>query len=275
MSDFVLVHDFVEYPGYFLVPESPRGVLVFVHGVGDHIGRYTHFAKYSAERGFAFYGIDLPGHGLSAGIRGQIGSEEEIFILLQELVRYAKAEQPELPLYMMGHSMGGLLVLTKRMKYDAKEVKAYIASSPWLELVRNGGPMMRKLAIALARLQPNLTMDNGIVPSMLYTPSPEIPDTASKDPLRHTRISASTAAQCFKWSEKVLSTANKPGKPFYLLHGSADPICSVQGSRKLARAAAECTYQEWANLKHETLNEASWREVADGILSWLDAQEPD
>lgn len=273
MLEFVLNHENVEYPGYYADIEDCRACMVVVHGIGEHFGRYRRFGDYMAEHGVAIYGIDLPGHGKSAGIRGQTGNREEVHQIIDALLKHVKIENPGSPVFLMGHSMGGNIVLSYRLS-RGKECVPTIVSSPWLQLVENGTPMHHLAIRALSLVFPNYTLNNGIKSDSLFTPSESIP-SSERDPLMHSLITPKTAADCFKWANIVLKRAPEPGTPIYLMHGSADTICSVEGSRTLAaRCGDECTYREWDGLKHEMLNESTWRDVAGELISWINGHIP-
>ena len=105
----------MEYNGYYSKAEKPLGAIAVLHGIGEHFGRYEKFADYMARRGYSVYGIDLPGHGKSPGIRGQIGKRDEFYGLVDTLLDHVRHEEPGVPKYLMGHSMGGNLALSYRI----------------------------------------------------------------------------------------------------------------------------------------------------------------
>ena len=104
-------------------PENPpKGVIVLVHGLGEHSGRYrTHFADYFTNEGFSILTFDLPGHGKSSGKRGHIKEYEDFNKLLSAGISHAKKKYPTLPIFLYGHSLGGLIAL------DYSIQKVYLA----------------------------------------------------------------------------------------------------------------------------------------------------
>lgn len=273
MKSFILSYEGVEHQGYFEKAEKPQAAIAVIHGVGEHFGRYGRIARYLAERGCSVYGVDLPGHGKSPGIRGQIGKREDVYGLIDELISYMAREEPEVPLFLMGHSMGGNLVLSYRLAREESKLKAYIVSSPWIRLVDFPTFLSRIFSVIASIIVPNLPLDNRIKQEKLYTPAREPLEGAKPDHLYHHFITPSTAAGCFKWAKLVLKNAAVKRKPVYLIHGSKDEICAVEGSRQFAAAAGEqCTYREWEGLKHELLNEECWTDVADELLDWIRMQ---
>jgi len=272
MKKFVLKHENVEYQGYFAEAGKPKASIAVLHGIGEHFGRYERFAHYMAEHGCSVYGIDLPGHGKSPGIRGQIGKREDFYNLVDELASYVKNEVPGVPMFLMGHSMGGNLALSYRLARKETHFKAFIISSPWIKLAGAPSLLAHFISLIAALVAPNLTIDNRIKADKLFTPSDEVSDEAKPDNLCHPFITPRTAADCFKWARIILKNAAVERRPVYLMHGSADSICSVEGSREFAAAAGDmCTYREWEGLKHELLNEV-WKDVANEILVWIEMQ---
>lgn len=273
MYEFAIKHENVEYQAYNVKSVNPKAAIVVIHGIGEHFGRYGRFASYIAQRGYSVFGIDLPGHGKSPGIRGQIGHREDVFRLTDSVISYITEQNPGLPIFLMGHSMGGNIVLSYRLRGKDPQIKAYIASSPWIKLTNMSSAASYFLAMAAAMCSPNLKLKNGVKNENLFTPSDIVTADAMPDMLCHPFITPRTAAGCFKWAKLILKNAGATRKPVYLMHGSGDGICSVEGSRAFASGAGKsCTYREWEGLKHEMLNEARWKEVADEILVWLATQ---
>ncbi|MDL2288366.1 alpha/beta hydrolase [Oscillospiraceae bacterium OttesenSCG-928-F05] len=268
MTGFALEHDFVEYNGFFARPEMPRAAVCILHGIGEHSGRYGRFGDYMAEKGIAVYGVDLPGHGLSPGIRGHIGKRSEFYGFVEGFLTHAAEENPGVPLYLMGHSMGGNLALSYRLEHDDPRVTAYIIASPWLRLKHPPTFFTKGLIPLLATLRPALTMRSGLKSG---TYRPEADGSGTRDPLIHGLITPRTAHDCFKASDRILARAGEPGKPVYLFHGTEDGICSIEGSRLFAAAAGRkiCTFRAWKGLRHETLHESVWTDVADGVAGYI------
>ncbi len=270
MTEFVLEYDNVEYPGYSVKLKDARAVVVFIHGIGEHYGKYDRLAKYMASSDISTYGIDLPGHGKSSGIRGQIGPRKYLHLIIDKLVEVVRAENPDIPLLLMGHSMGGNIALSYRLDRQNTKLTAFIVSSPWIKLVNKDTPFYRAIAKVASLLIPNYAMDNGIKSEDLYTPSDKVSPRNERDPLIHSLITPRTAADCFEWGKRVIDEADAPRRPVYLMHGSGDKICSVEGSRMFAKGCGSmCTYREWEGMQHELHNEARWGEVVDELIAWI------
>ena len=271
MMEFTIKHENIEYSAACAKAENPKAAMVVIHGIGEYFGRYERFSHYMADHGYSVYGIDLPGHGRSPGIRGQIGKREDVYTLMDSLVSYVTQENPGKPVVLMGHSMGGNIALSYRLRGRDDAIRAYVASAPWLRLANMPSTASYCFAVIAAMVAPNAMIKNGVKNENLFTPSNAVPVESMPDKLCHPFITPRTAAGCFQWAKKILRNAGAECKPVYLMHGSSDGVCSVEASREFAAAASKsCTYREWEGLKHEMHNEARWKDVADGIIAWLD-----
>src|SRR5262249_41899882 len=94
------------------IPERVRASVVLVHGFGEHSGRYEHVGQWLAERQFAVHAYDQRGHGRSAGRRCHVDRFDEYLDDLAAVLDDVRAKAPEHPLFLIGHSMGGLVVAT-------------------------------------------------------------------------------------------------------------------------------------------------------------------
>lgn len=268
MSEFTLTYENVEYPGICERAEAPVASLLLLHGIGEHVTRFSRVFSFFAERGISVYGFDLPGHGMSPGIRGHIGKRTEFFRMIDEAISIVRAETPDVPFFLMGHSMGGNLALSYRLLRREAPIAGYVISSPWLVLGNPPGRFSQTFLPLLAKIAPHMTLDSGVRPELLYTPSEEVPP--EKSPLVHPLITPLTAYESFGWAKKILEMADVDRPPVYLFHGTDDGICDVDGSRAFAKAAGSlCVFREWTSLKHETLNERKWRDVAGGAADWV------
>ncbi len=251
--------------------KEPKGVIVLIHGVGEHAGRYQHVGTRLAEAGFSVYGVDLPGHGRSAGKRGHVGGSYEIVKIVDTVIIYAKKECPGVPVIVFGHSMGGNIALMYRYyRREETEVTAYVSSSPWI-MVNNPTLVKhyRKLVFA-AQLLPKLTISSGagVTDGALCVN----PVRGAPDALCHSKISLQTGVERERDARMLVHNAEL-GKPVYLFNGDADSVCLPEGAHLFRdKAGRICTYREWQGLGHECMNEACWEEVVDAVIAWIETQ---
>ena len=169
---------------------TPRGTVLLVHGLGEHMGRYPHVAAHLNRWGFAVRGYDHYGHGLSSGPRGGLPSDTRLLDDVSRLVDNTRTQMPAgSSLILLGHSMGGGAV-GRFVSLNPGKVDALVMSSPALDPGLNA---FQKLLLAtLPVIAPNLRVGNGL-DAQLICHDPAVVRAYLADPLDHDRISARLA----------------------------------------------------------------------------------
>lgn len=253
----------------WLTEKTPKALVLIVHGLGEHCGRYTHVAEIFNENGFQVYSFDQRGHGKSEGKRGHTPSPQHLIDDIAAAIQYACHDSEDaLPIFLYGHSLGALEVLYYGVKED-DALKGIIATSPPLDL--SGTPeSKKKLAKFLNPLLPGLVMPNGLDSNAL-SHDVEVVKAYQDDPLVHDRISVRLGMFMFTGAEEVLAGAKTWHYPLLLMHGTEDPICGIKGSdaffEKLPQG--DFTYKRWEGLFHETHNEPEKAEVIQTMVDWI------
>ncbi len=212
------------------LPPDPERALVLVHGLAEHSGRYEHVGAWFAARGCAVHAFDLAGHGRSAGTRCHVRRFGDFHDDLEVLLALVRAEHVGLPTVLVGHSMGGLIVASFLVE-RRPELKAAVLSAAALALAADA-PRVRLLVGRLLRfVAPRLAFATGLDPDGLSR-DPEVVRAYREDPLVSTRITTSLAAEVVAAIERTAPIAARVAVPLLLLHGEADPICPVEGSRR-------------------------------------------
>ncbi len=248
-----------------------RGMVVLVHGLGEHAGRYDHVARRLNAWGFAVRGYDQYGHGDSNGVRGALPQHHRLIEDLADIVESARRRiGGKLPLILLGHSMGGL-VAASFVARELLPVDALVLSSPALA-TRLGGVQKLMLAV-LPRLAPNLTVSNGLDPQYL-SHDPAVVAAYRADPRVHDRISARLARYIAEEGPYVLARAPRWKVPTLLMYAGQDRLVDPAGSRAFARAAPPgvVTAHCFAQMYHEIFNEADAYDVFAQLRQWLDAR---
>jgi alpha-beta hydrolase superfamily lysophospholipase len=246
-----------------------RGVMLLVHGLGEHAGRYERVAQRLNQWGFDVRGYDHFGHGESGGDRGALSSDERLVDDLGEMVEAARTRTPDgLPLILLGHSMGGLVAA----KYAARHpstVDALVLSSPALATRVNG--VQRLLLRTLPRVAPELRVGNGLDTRWL-SHDPEVERAYRADPLVHDRISARLARFIAEGGPQVVAQAPAWKVPTLLMYAGDDRLVDPAGSRAFAAAAPSSvvTARCFDGLYHEIFNEVDPQPVFDTLRGWLD-----
>jgi acylglycerol lipase len=247
--------------------DNPSGVIVLVHGIGEHIGRYSHWAERFKSENFASTGLDFPGHGRSDGKRGRIKNIKVLHEAIDNVLKTAGRTYPGLPLFIYGHSLGGGLVLEYLLK-NKPQVKGAIITSPGLKLAFD--PPKSKLALVsvLGLLAPGMVLSSGLDTSHL-SHDQSVVDAYNKDPLVHDRISLGFYSGIMSSARYSLSQAAELKTPTLILHGSADMICSPDGSREFCAKASNAELRIWEGGFHELHNEPFRDEVFRFIIDWI------
>jgi len=250
--------------------EKARAVLVLVHGLGEHIQRYQHVADKLNARGIALLGFDQQGHGRSGGKRGVINSTEGLMEDITRAVTLTKEMYPGLPIFLYGHSMGAVEVLYYGL--NGPEIPTgIIATSPSLDTASMSAAQ-RALVRLLKNVLPQLAVNNGLpIDGLSHDPTSN--QAYREDPLVHPKASIRLAAFMMEAAEDVMGKVNDWNVPLYLAHGSADPICPVNGSDQFAeRLGSKVTYKRWDGFYHETHNEPEKDVVIAAMLDWVEGQ---
>ena len=259
----------VPFSAYQNEVEGASSALCIVHGVGEHFTRYQEMADMLGARGYNVYGMDLYGHGTSPGSRGYIGSREDFCGQITALVEYAASRMKGKPVFLMGHSLGGLLVLYYRLKFPDCLVRGFALCSPWLGLTHTYSQSDIRDFQKIVDADPLAVHDTDISPKKLFTREKDrkIP----RDPTMHPYIAYKNLLERLADIETVFEYAHEKRRDTYIFVGSEDPICDIQKTMEWAKRQGEgCTVRVWEGLKHEPWNEPSRAEVIGELADWLD-----
>ena len=247
-----------------------RGVVLVVHGLGEHAGRYDELARVLNGWGFAVRSYDQYGHGESDGIRGGLPHANRLLDDLADLVESTRVRNPGLPLIVVGHSLGGL-VAASFVARTLHAVDGLVLSSPALAL--RLGPVQRLLMAIVPRIAPNLTVGNGLDPQYL-SHDRRVVQGYLNDPRVHDRISGRLAL--FMEEEQALVRSRSPSwnVPTLLMYAGDDRLVDPAGSEMFGATAAREFVQvrRFDGLYHEIFNEQDAQPVYHCLRQWLDAR---
>jgi alpha-beta hydrolase superfamily lysophospholipase len=251
------------------LPAEPTGVVLLSHGLGEHSGRYAHVAEALVADGWAVYAPDHAGHGLSGGRR--VDGDHGNWVPDLDLLRlHAAARHPGLPLFLMGHSMGGHIALAYALAHQAA-LSGLVLSAPALS----------KQAVP-ARLVPVLTRVGGLLPTLRLagidvadiSKDPEVVAAFRADPLTHKGYpTLRLGAAMYAAMDDLRARACELTLPVLLQHGAADRITSVEVTTDLARTlgSADLTVEIYDGLWHEIYNEPERDRPITDLREWLAA----
>jgi acylglycerol lipase len=262
LSNGQVLKGMIQSPG-----ENLKAVVVFVHGIGEHIHRYDYWAGLFNNEGIGFTGVDLPGHGQSDGKRGNIRSYDLLEEMIDILLNSCKQTFPGTPVFIYGHSLGGGIVLDYILRRNPK-VKGAIVSSPWLRLSFEPSRGKRILATIMKNLLPGLIQPSGLIVSHV-SHDENVIEKYKSDPLNHDKISVSLFHGAMTAAKYSLAHASDLKIPVLLLHGSDDLLTSPEGSREFAGKTLLAELKIWEGGYHELHNEPFKEEVFKYIIEWI------
>ncbi len=249
-----------------------RAHVALVHGYADHSGRYRELMAHLARRGIAVHAFDYRGHGQSDGRRAHVERFSDYTDDLEVLLGNARQDSQGQPLFILGHSLGGLIALRYVLEERREGIAGLVLSSPFLQFAFKP-PRLKVLAGRLVeRVAPWVPIGNELREESL-TRDRALQEATRRDPLYlHTTtprwFSQTTAAQA-----DIASHLGELDLPCLILHGGADPIAAIEGSRRLfaSARAADKTLKVYEGMLHETFNEVGRDKVLADLVAWLEA----
>ena len=258
----------------WIPPETITQVIVFQHGLGEHSGRYQNLIEAFVDTGTAFYALDARGHGRSSGKRGHITKFRCFVDDLHDLIYLARQAHENQKVFLLGHSMGGALVLKYALTENyQQELRGLIASSPAIEPVMDTvKQIQKKIAAVLSQIIPSLTTASQLNVQNL-SHNPNVIRAYQADPLVHDQASARVGHGLFIIHEEIYEKAASLTIPVYLLHGTADQITSAPSTEKFYHllTTRDKTLKLYEGLYHETMNEPEEdrQRVLDDLKTWV------
>ncbi|MBS4200086.1 alpha/beta hydrolase [Bacillus sp. FJAT-49732] len=250
--------------------ENPKAVMVIVHGAMEHHGRYGWLIENWRLNGFHVIMGDLPGQGLTTrSSRGHIHSFDEY---IKEVYSWIKeAETFALPIFLLGHSMGGLTAI--RLLQNIKvEIKGVLLSSPCLGLVEYPSVPINALSVGLNWILPELKV-NSLLDIDLVTRNDDIKERALNDSLYVTKVSVRWYRELLKAMKAAFTKlSNFPNVPLLVLQGGDDKIVNKTDVKNWFNqlTISEKLYKEWKNCYHEIFNEPERERIFDYAKSFVE-----
>jgi len=256
--------------------ERPRGAVLIIHGYAEHSGRYAWTAEQLAARGYAVLGFDLRGHGRSQGEAVYIRSANEYLDDVDAALACLRQEFPGLPVFLLGHSMGGgvlALYAVARLPREgiSTTVRGLIFSGAVLPVRGLAGNFLLRVMVLLARVFPKLRLQQ--LAAAAVSRDPAVVADYESDPLNyHGRMPVALVSALVRASRFIEKHMAEIWIPLLILHGSDDALASPEGSRRLYEAAASSDkmLKIYEGLFHEVLNEPERDLVIEDIAAWMD-----
>ncbi len=254
------------------LPDEPAtGTVVAVHGYSEHSGRHLDLARRLAGVGYAVRLFDLRGHGFSEGPRAFVRSFGDYLRDLQQFVERIQNEAPGAPLFLFGHSMGGLIAAQWALEHQSK-LRGLILSAAALKVNDHMHPFLQRISGLVAAVAPRLPSIH--LDETAISRRPEAVQAYRDDPLvYHGGMPARTGAELLRSTRQIARRFPELTLPLLIMHGSEDRLTDPEGSRRLYEMSrsTDKTLRLYPGLYHELSQEPEREQVMTDLVEWLQA----
>ncbi|KAL6655630.1 hypothetical protein ACP70R_006456 [Stipagrostis hirtigluma subsp. patula] len=253
-----------------------RGIVVLLHGLNEHSGRYNHFAKLLNDQGLKVYAMDWIGHGGSDGVHGYVSSLDHAVGDLKEFLEDVVLEENHgLPCFLFGHSTGGAIVLKAALDPCVElHVEGVVLTSPAIH-VQPSHPIIKVVAPIFSVLAPKYRVSALHRKGPPVSRDPEALKMKYSDPLVYTGpIRVRTGNEILRISSYLQRNLSRVTVPFLVLHGTADTITDPRASQRLYQASMSTnkSIKLYDGYLHDLLFEPERDDIANDIINWLSAR---
>lgn len=256
-------------------PPEPRAALLLVHGIGEHCRRYGHLIRTLLDRDVAVLAFDLRGHGLSQGPRVDVDRFDTYLNDLDLAIEAALSRTAPLPLFLMGHSMGGTILALHAIERAAtpSPVRGRIVSSAAVQLGDDIPAWLQSISRFLGRVLPH--MPTVKLDSAGLSRIAEVAEAYDADPLvNHKGTPARTGAELVEAMKRIQADMGRIHEPILIRHGSADTLCMPAGSQLLydGVSSTDKTFAVYPGAYHELHNDHDCQANLADLADWIEAR---
>lgn len=256
----------------FWLPEGEsKAVLLIVHGLAEHSGRYMNVVNHFVPLDYAVYGIDHLGHGKSSGTRVYVEKFEDFTETLRVYFDMVHKWQLDKPIFLVGHSMGGLISAIYLLNHQPG-LKGAVFSGPSVKVPGNISKAIIFVGNALSALMPKFKLIGWEAEAI--SRDPLVVKAYLIDPLVHKgKITARLGVELLKAMQRVTAEASKIQLPVLVVQGSADRLVEPDGAQMLYDmvSSVDKTIKIYDGLYHEVFNEPEHNQVLCDIKTWIEA----
>jgi alpha-beta hydrolase superfamily lysophospholipase len=250
--------------------ENAQSHILLVHGFGEHSGRYEALIAHLLGKGHSVTVYDQRGHGKSAGLYGHVDRFAQYEEDLDFMVSVVNSHNESQKLFLVAHSMGGLVALRYLMRQPWAVMGAVI-SAPLVEIATKVPAHKRFIAKMSAALAPRMRMANEINPSVLSRDA-EIGRAYAADPLVGKMVSTRWFSEALKAMDELKRSAPQIIHPVLVMHGSEDKLANVEATKNLFVnvGSADKRMKIYEGYYHELFNEPEKQEIYERVTDWLE-----
>ena len=235
---------------------QPRAAVVFLHGFGEHSGLYHRYGFALNTAGIDLWAVDQPGHGLSPGTRGRLGSLEDGSALAEALTTLAESVRPGLPVVVQGHSYGAVVTLLSALENPGRYRAAVVSGAPLVPIAE------------LLDRDTSIELDpSGLSADPFYL------DCLANDPLAFTSADGTELARELDraW-DRFGALLPSLTVPTLAVHGGIDPIADAGAVRAYSEQIPALHYREFAGGRHDVLNDTMHADVTSAVVGFIEEQ---
>ena len=259
----------VDFFGKTYFAEKIKGVVIIVHGLGDHLGRYEEFViPELLKNDLAVLAYDQFGHGKTKGKRGHNPGFEHVLESLALMVKKADSLFNQKPIFLYGHSMGGNVVLNYAISTPVG-IRGIILSSPFLRLAFTPPAWKLSLGKIAMKLFPTFTMNNELDPNAL-SHDPSVIEKYLSDPLVHNKVSPNYSIRFLQSGQWAMDNIDQLKINTLVLHGTDDQLTDHLASVEISKKNPQkITLKLYPNGYHELHNEPVKDIFLKDVCDWI------
>jgi len=251
---------------------TARAAILVVHGLAEHSGRYAATAAGLGDAGFAVHAVDYRGHGRSEGGRVHVDDIGDYVADIRAALAEVRGRNPTVPVFLLGHSQGGLIALKLALD-DPAAIDGLVITSPFLAVHASSRPsaFVRGLARVMVRIAPRVPMPTHVAAGLLSR-EPGVGEAYARDPLVSHAASAGWLRAIGAAQRDVRARARQLRVPTLLMAAGGDRLVDAEATRAFARDAAPevVEFVWWDGYYHELLNDVGREQVVAKIVDWLE-----
>jgi acylglycerol lipase len=271
-EEYFLCSDKKEIFYRFACPKQSKAHIIICHGYGEHSGRYEYVIQTLAAKGFTCFAPDHRGHGKSAKRLGHIKSFKRIIQDIHDLQFFIREKYGTLPLFLIGHSMGSLVVLNYLFSYQ-KAIQGAVLIAPMIIIPDYISPVLKKISGLIAALFPLLPIQHFDISET--TRNLKAIEIARQDPLcYHGKIRARTGVEMMKAMETANANLSLVTLPLLIMQGGEDKILPLESSDRVFRrvSSPDKALKVFKGLYHELFNEPEKDSVIQYLAHWIETK---
>ena len=261
--------DFSLYYQCWLPEKTPKAVLLVVHGLAEHGGRYKNLVNYFVPKGYAVYALDHRGHGKSDGVRCYVDRFSDYLADLKTFFNMVRKENKGAKIFLVGHSMGGTIAVPYAIEHQ-QELAGVITSAPSLVASSTVSPALLAIASVISALLPKMGVT--VLDASTISRDKAVVDAYVNDPLVFRgKIPARTGAELANMWKTLPEKMPEIKLPILIMQGTDDRLANPASSKLLYErvGSKDKTLKLYDGFYHEIFNEPEHKRVMADVEAWL------